>query len=80
MRCRISSVPDLIVTDYHMPQMNGLEFIKTIRADERTKNIPVILISGANLEEHVQNDLITKVLRKPINFSELKGVMHTIRF
>jgi PAS domain S-box-containing protein len=75
-----SAAPDLIVTDYHMPQMNGLEFIRTIRAEERTKNIPVILVSGANLEEHVQNDVITKVLRKPINFTELKGVMHTIQF
>lgn len=75
-----TNIPDLIVTDYHMPQMNGLEFLRAVRNDERMKNMPVILVSGANLEEHVQTDMMTKILRKPINFNELKGVMHTIQF
>jgi PAS domain S-box-containing protein len=73
-----STVPDLIVTDYHMPEMNGLDFIRTIRNSERLGTIPVILISGANLEDRIQSDNMTKVLRKPINFNELKGVMNTI--
>ncbi|NUN69172.1 MAG: PAS domain S-box protein [Bacteroidetes bacterium] len=75
-----TNVPDLIITDYHMPQMNGLEFLRAVRNDERTKNMPVILVSGANLEEHVHTDMMTKILRKPINFNELKGVMQTIQF
>lgn len=72
--------PDLIITDYHMPQMNGLEFMQQLRLNERTKNIPVIMVSGANLEDKIHTDGTTKILRKPINFNELKGVMQTIQF
>ncbi len=75
-----TNVPDLIITDFHMPQMNGIEFLRAVRNDERMKNMPVILVSGANLEEHIQSDMMTKILRKPINFNELKGVMQTIQF
>ncbi|MFA6439561.1 MAG: ATP-binding protein, partial [Bacteriovoracaceae bacterium] len=73
-------MPDLIITDFHMPHMNGLEFIQIIRNDEKTKDIPVILVSGADLEDRIQSDGMTKVLRKPINFNDLKGVMQTIQF
>lgn len=73
------TVPDLIITDYHMPHMNGLDFIDVVRNDLRLKNVPVILVSGANLEDRVKADGLTQVLRKPINFNELKGVLHTIQ-
>lgn len=36
---------DLIITDIDMPRMNGIELIKTIRADPRYKNIPIIIVT-----------------------------------
>ena len=36
---------DIVVTDYNMPVMNGLEFIKTIKTDDVLKDIPVVVIS-----------------------------------
>jgi PAS domain S-box-containing protein len=75
-----TTLPDLIITDYHMPEMNGLEFLQWIRNDEQMRSTPVILISGADLGDRIQPDRLTKVLRKPINFNELKGVMQTIQF
>lgn len=48
--------PDLIMTDYHMPTMNGLEFLKKIRTDESTKNTPVIIISGDEVDYFIEAD------------------------
>ena len=39
-------VPDLIVLDIYMPQMNGFEFCEEIKADRKFSDIPVIFISG----------------------------------
>ncbi len=39
------SVPDLIITDYQMPSMNGAAFIRKIRADQRLADVPVIVIT-----------------------------------
>ena len=38
--------PDLIVVDLVMPDMNGFEMCRLIRSNERTKHIPIIIISG----------------------------------
>ncbi|SEM26167.1 Response regulator receiver domain-containing protein [Stigmatella aurantiaca] len=38
--------PDLIITDFSMPRMNGLEFCRRIRADEQLRKVPIIVHSG----------------------------------
>jgi len=36
---------DIVITDYNMPVMNGLELIRTIKKDDLLKNIPIVVIS-----------------------------------
>jgi len=36
---------DLILTDLHMPVMNGIEFIKTVRANKNYKNVPILFLT-----------------------------------
>ncbi|WDT74283.1 MAG: ATP-binding protein [Candidatus Manganitrophus sp.] len=43
--------PDLVLTDVMMPEMNGFELLQTLRADPRTREIPVILLSARAGEE-----------------------------
>ncbi len=46
---------DLIMTDYNMPEMNGLEYIKTVKAGEMSKDIPVVVISTEGNDEKIKD-------------------------
>ncbi|UWG97212.1 response regulator [Dehalobacter sp. DCM] len=43
--------PDMIITDYSMPVLNGREFIEKISSLSETKDIPVVMMSGSRIEE-----------------------------
>lgn len=63
--------PDLIITDIQMPQMTGYEVLRILQAQERTKNIPVIFLTGTFQEDE---DIVkglelgaVEYVTKPIN-------------
>ena len=61
------SPPQLVLTDRMMPRMNGGELIERLRADESTKAIPIVIISGTR---GVQGGA-DAVLGKPLDPDEL---------
>lgn len=52
---------DLVVTEWNMPNMNGLDLTKVIRASENWKNIPIIMISERSSKEDVLEAIQAKV-------------------
>ncbi|MEP1096097.1 MAG: response regulator [Cyclobacteriaceae bacterium] len=73
--------PDLILMDWDMPEMNGLEATRKIRMHEDTSEIPVIMatgemISSENLKAALEAGAWDFV-RKPIDFIELKARMNS---
>lgn len=59
---------DFVMTDIHMPVMNGHELVKRMRADEEWKGIPVIVITSefsADREAELKSEGIIAYLRKP---------------
>jgi two-component system, OmpR family, response regulator VicR len=64
--------PSLIITDFMMPVMDGLEFAKNVRALPAVSHLPIILISGAQAHIGMQRtDLFDAVLKKPFNIDEV---------
>ncbi len=68
-------MPDLIITDWEMPEMDGIEFTAKLKSDELTKDIPVIMCTGkmtssGNLETALAAGAVD-FIRKPIDKIEL---------
>ena len=47
-----TELPDLIVTDWEMPHLNGLEFIQQLKTNKDTASIPVIMVTGIHMSSH----------------------------
>ena len=65
----LDAQPDLILTDLMMPVMDGHTLSRRLRAEPRTAQIPLILISAA-YRPH-DDDLFDAVLAKPFNIADL---------
>ncbi|PTD96648.1 Hpt domain-containing protein [Pseudothauera lacus] len=48
----LDTVPDVILSDIEMPRMDGFDLVRNIRADERTRKVPVIMITSRLAEKH----------------------------
>ncbi len=76
-----NSIPDIVLTDIMMPGMNGIQVCKTLKNDQRTSHIPVILLTAKTDEvSHLEglgmgaDDYITK----PFNIDILKAKLKNI--
>lgn len=75
--------PDIIVTDYQMPLMTGIELIEKLRKDERTRDIPVILLTARSfaISQELQESLqVANCLSKPFSPKELLKTIQDILY
>lgn len=66
--------PDVVVSDMMMPEMDGLEFCRRLRATSSGKQLPFIFLSGKNAQQDQMNGLeigADDYLIKPVNPREL---------
>ncbi len=53
--------PDFIITDWNMPNMCGLDFVRTIRKDEKYGKIPILMITTRGMKRDILEALKAKV-------------------
>ena len=73
--------PDLIITDYHMPQLSGLELCQRLKQDPKTSHIPAIMLTarGYHLEPRdTQQSGILRMLSKPFSPRQLLSAVTEI--
>jgi len=71
----------LVVTDWNMPNMSGLELLHEIRRDAQTKNIPVLMVTAEGLKENVMEAVkagVNNYVVKPFTAEVLQEKIETI--
>jgi CheY-like chemotaxis protein len=66
-------MPQLILLDLKLPKMTGLEVLRRLRTDERTRFIPVVILTSSLEEEDLLNAYrlcANGYVRKPVDFSQ----------
>ena len=77
----LENIPDLIVSDIMMPDMDGLEMCQQLRNNERTNHIPVILLTARSTEEYQNEGLFAgsdDYITKPFNATNLQLRVYNI--
>ena len=70
-----STQVDLILSDINMPAMDGLEFLRQIRAQNLAVGVPVVMITTESSEEHVKQAILARAqgyIRKPFTAEQVK--------
>jgi CheY-like chemotaxis protein len=74
---RLKIQPDLIITDYMMPRMNGLELIEHVRSRSAFDDVPILLMSAA-LPREVDRSVADAFLPKPITIKRLLETVNSL--
>lgn len=68
--------PDLVLLDVRLPELSGIEITEALKSDERTRNIPILVLTAwPTMERAVRASGCNGFLMKPVPMSEL---WHTI--
>jgi len=74
--------PDLILLDLNLPKMNGQEVLKIIKADEKLKRIPVVILTTSQADEDIltaYNLNANCYITKPVDFDQFIHVVNKIQ-
>lgn len=66
---------DLILSDINMPNMDGLEFLRQLRAQDLAPDVPVVMITTEGSEDHVREAIVAGAqgyIRKPFTAEQVK--------
>ncbi len=73
--------PDVFVLDFHMPEMNGLAVAEHLGADERFKDVPVLMLTSVSFQgrtKELRSHGISEQLRKPVKQSSLEASLRSL--
>ena len=78
----ITRSPDLLIMDWDMPVMNGMEATLKLKENDQTKNIPIIIASGFHTDSEAMQEALFQgaidFIRKPIDRIELVARVHSM--
>lgn len=74
-------LPEVVLLDLKMPKVDGLEVLRRIRADARTKFLPVVMLTSSLEESDLARSYaggVNSYVRKPVAFTEFMDVVNQL--
>lgn len=76
-----SEMPCIILLDLNMPKMNGLEFMKVAKENEKLRKIPIVVLTTSSEERDRMNSFqngVAGYMTKPVDYQQFVDVIKTI--
>jgi len=80
-QARTNGNPAVLLLDLKLPKVDGLDVLRRIQADERTRIIPVVVLTSSKLDEDIiasYRNGANGYVRKPVEFSEFAVAVTTL--
>ena len=74
-------LPDLVLLDHKLPRLSGLEVLQRIRTEERTKMLPVVVLTSSSQDEDIVSSYrmgANSYVRKPVRFSDFSEAVRQL--
>jgi len=78
----LSVMPTVILLDLKLPKMDGLEVLRRLRADDRTRLLPVVILTSSKEEQDIVNGYrlgANSYVRKPVDFAQFMEAVGQLR-
>lgn len=73
--------PKIVLLDLKLPKINGLEVLKIVKKDERTANIPIVIVTSSREEPDIQKAYefgVNSYVVKPVDFDQFLNAMSSL--
>ena len=73
----VKELPRVVLLDLKMPKLDGISVLKRIREDERTRHLPVVILTSSTEEKDLiesYRNWVNSYIRKPVNFKMFEEV------
>lgn len=74
----LEHVPKLVMLDLKLPKVDGLEVLRAIKGDIRTKGIPVVILTSSKEEKDLVNSYrlgVNSYIQKPVDFDQFRATV-----
>jgi two-component system response regulator len=77
----LSVMPQVVLLDLNLPRIGGLDVLRRIRSDERTRLLPVVVLTSSKEEEDIVSSYslgANSYVRKPVAFADFSDAVKTL--
>jgi two-component system, response regulator len=77
----VDQPPKLVLLDLKMPKVDGLQVLKQVKSDPRTKTIPVVIMTSSKEERDLvegYNSGVNSFIQKPVDFEQFRSTVKTL--